>query len=127
MTDSPKLTRRETLILGLAATSALSAGTALADDAAQAQAQAKGTVFVDRDGTGRPSAANPGLAGALVSNGREVAVTDASGHWSLPAPSPCVFFVVKPAGYMPPVDLQTNLPRFYYLHSPGRLAPRNST
>ena len=37
-------------------------------------------VFEDRDGSGAASAANPGLAGVLVSNGRDIAVTDADGR-----------------------------------------------
>ena len=33
-----------------------------------------GVVFDDRDGSGAPGADNPGIAGALVSNGRDVAL-----------------------------------------------------
>jgi hypothetical protein len=109
-----EFTRRQTLQLGLAGAAVALAG------AAQAEAvpEASGLVFVDGDGSGRASPGNPGLAGVLVSNGRDVAVTDAQGHWRLPAPNPCILFVIKPAGYMPPVDPLTGSPRFYYLHSP---------
>ena len=100
------ITRREALQLGLAA--ALAPSLAFADDAPAAT----GFVYVERDGARR------GLAGVLVSNGRDVTATDADGRWRLPAPAPCVFFVIKPAGYMPPVDPQTGLPSFYHLHSP---------
>src|SRR5947209_3258483 len=112
MTERLNLTRRDTLRLGVAGAAALAAAPVFAEDN-----QAEGVVFVDRDGSGR-AAGNPGLAGALVSNGREVVATDAQGRWRLPAPSPCVFFVIKPPGYMPQVDAQTGSPRFYYLHSP---------
>ena len=43
---------------------------------ARRTARPTGTVFDDRDGTGR-AGGNPGLAGVLVSNGREVVATDA--------------------------------------------------
>jgi 3',5'-cyclic AMP phosphodiesterase CpdA len=107
MTDLP-LTRRDALRLGLAASAAALSGA----DASADAAQATGVVYFDAEG-GRA-----GLANALVSNGRDVAVTDAQGRWRLPAREPCVFFLIKPAGYMVPVDPVTGSPRFYYLHSP---------
>lgn len=106
MTHTFDLTRRDTLRLGVAA-AAFAAAPALAET------QASGRVFIDHEGTGRA-----GLAGALVSNGRDVAVTDVDGRWRLPAMAPAVFFLIKPPGYMPPVDPLTGSPRFYYLHSP---------
>jgi hypothetical protein len=110
-----EVTRRDTLLLGLAgAAAAFSGASALSQEAIEAS----GVVFEDRDSTGKPGPNNPGLADVLVSNGREVVATDASGRWRLPAPSPCVFFVIKPAGFTPPVDKLTGSPRFYYLHSP---------
>ena len=54
----------------------------------------------------------------LVSNGREVAVTSADGRYTLSLPEEATVFVVKPAGFMPPVDPETNLPRFYRHHQP---------
>jgi hypothetical protein len=65
-------------------------------------AQVSGLVFEDRDGSGAPSAANPGLSGVLVSNGREVEVTGPDGRYTLPLPEEATVFVVKPAGFMPP-------------------------
>jgi hypothetical protein len=106
VTDGLEMTRRETLLWGLAGAAA-----ALAPASAAAESMAQGRVFVDR-------ADRAGLAGVLVSNGRDVAVTDAEGRWRLPAPAPCAFFVIKPRGYMVPVDPVTGSPRFYYLHSP---------
>ncbi len=58
------------------------------------------------------------MPGVLVSNGRDVAVTDASGRYSLPLPDECVIFIIKPRGFMPPLEPATNLPRFHYLHQP---------
>ena len=45
--------------------------------------QVSGIVFGDRDGSGLSSASNPGLAGVLVSNGRDVAVTGADGSFTI--------------------------------------------
>ena len=66
----------------------------------------------------------------LVSNGKEVAVTDADGRYTLPLPDEAVIFVIKPAGFMSPVDPVTNphLPRFFRLqHSDGSPASLNLT
>jgi len=122
------VTRREVLI---GAASGL-AVTALKPQGAEAQGsqatQVSGLVFEDRDGSGAPSAANPGLAGVLVSNGREVAVTGPDGRYTLPLPDEATIFVVKPAGFMPPVEPLTNLPRFYRHHQPkGSPAELNLT
>jgi hypothetical protein len=64
------------------------------------------------------SAANPGIPGVLVSNGRDVAVTGVDGRYTLPLPEEATIFVVKPRGFMPPVEPATNLPRFYRHHQP---------
>ncbi len=64
------------------------------------------------------SASNPGLAGVLVSNGRDVAVTGPDGRYTLPLPEEATIFVIKPAGFMPPIEPLTNLPRFYRHHQP---------
>ena len=89
--------------------------------AAQASptAQVSGLVFEDKDGSGSSSAASPGIAGVLVSNGRDVAVTGPDGRYTLPLPDEATIFVIKPAGFMPPVEPQTNLPRFYRHHYPN--------
>src|ERR1700689_889807 len=113
------VTRREVLI---GATSGL-AFAATASESAEARstpaAQVSGIVFEDKDGSGAPNASNPGLAGALVSNGRDVAVTGSDGRYALPLPDEATIFVVKPAGFMPPIEPLTNLPRFYRHHQPN--------
>ena len=80
-------------------------------------------MFEDLDGSGVASAANPGLAGVLVSNGRDIAVTGADGRYTLPLPDEATIFVVKPAGFMPPLEPETNLPRFYRHHQPKGSPP----
>ena len=108
-------TRREALIgaAGALALAAVDAGPALAQGAT-----VTGIVFEDRDGSGAAGAANPGLPGVLVSNGRDVAVTGPDGRYTLPLPDEATVFIVKPAGFTPPLDAATNLPRFYRHHQP---------
>ncbi len=89
--------------------------TAVADDAPSA---AHGVVYHDRNGSGVRDAGEEGLAGVRVSNGQEVVTTDAQGRWELPADGEVIFFVIKPPGWMTPVD-EHNLPRFYYVHKPA--------
>ena len=101
------LTRRDVLA-GAASGAALALTPAAA--LAQSAATVSGVVFEDRDGSGKPGAGNPGIAGALVSNGRDVAVTDAEGRYTLPLPDEATIFVIKPSGYMPPVDPRRNCP-----------------
>src|ERR1700728_3824884 len=126
------VTRREVLIgaAGGLALAAVDASGALAQDAraAQVSGQVSGVVFEDRDGSGLSSASNPGLAGVLVSNGRDVAVTGPDGRYALPLPDEATIFVIKPAGFMPPIEPLTNLPRFYRHHQPkGSPAELNLT
>src|SRR5579863_2465602 len=121
------VTRREVLIgaasgLALAAAEPLRAEAQTAP-AAQVSGQVAGVVFEDKDGSGLSSAANPGIPGVLVSNGRDVAVTGADGRYTLPLPEEATIFVVKPAGFMPPVEPLTNLPRFYRHHQPKGSPP----
>ncbi len=122
---SDGVTRRDMLI-GAASGLALAA---IEPAPAEAQgAQISGVVFEDRDGSGAAGGANPGLANVLVSNGREVAVTGADGRYALPLPEEATIFVVKPAGFMPPVDPLTGLPNFYRHHQPkGSPAALNLT
>ena len=117
------MTRREVLIgaaSGLAL-AAVDASGALAQDSPTSRVS--GFVFEDRDGSGMASGANPGLAGVLVSNGRDIAVTGADGRYTLPLPDEATIFVIKPAGFMPPLEAQTNLPRFYRHHQPKGSPP----
>jgi hypothetical protein len=79
---------------------------------------AQGRVFHDRQGTGRRAAGDPGIPGVAVSNGRQVTLTDQSGRWQLPVEEEwTTFFVIKPRGWVPPLD-RWNLSRFYRHHQP---------
>jgi hypothetical protein len=47
-----------------------------------------------------------------------VVLTEADGRWRLPVEPGESLFVIKPSGWMTPVDPATNLPRFAYIHAP---------
>ena len=116
--DSDLAITRRDMVKGGAAAMALAAAGAPVPAQAQGAAMVSGFVFEDRSGTGRRQPGDPGLPGVLVSNGREVAKTDASGRYVLPIEEASVVFVIKPTGYMVPVEVGTMLPRFYYIHQP---------
>ena len=123
------VTRREVLIgaaggLALAAVERFrSAGAALAGGL-------KSPASCSRTGTARarPAHRTQGSPAMLVSNGRDVAVTGPDGRYTLPLPEEATIFVIKPAGFMPPIEPLTNLPRFYRHHQPkGSPAELNLT
>lgn len=77
----------------------------------------KGIVCEDRNSNSLCDADEPGIAGVMVSNQREVALTDKNGYYQLPVEEEMIVFITKPAGYDLPLD-ENNLPRFYYIHYP---------
>ena len=120
MSNEPQLggvTRREVL-LGVAGGLAAGLIPLRASGALAQAAVVSGIVFEDRSGSGARGPNDPGVANVLVSNGVDVAVTNAEGRYTLPLPDEGTIFVVKPAGFMPPIDPITNLPRFYRVHQP---------
>jgi hypothetical protein len=79
---------------------------------------ARGTVFENRDGSGRPSLENPGIPHVGVSNGETIVLTDVQGRWELPVDDQVdSIFVIKPRGWMVPLNDQ-GLPQATYLHAP---------
>ena len=74
-----------------------------------------GRVFLDANRNARLDAGESGIAGVMVSNGREVVLTDAAGAYQLPAYADMNLFITKPAGYTTPVD-NTMVPQFNYIH-----------
>ncbi|MCV3272118.1 calcineurin-like phosphoesterase C-terminal domain-containing protein [Roseobacter sinensis] len=101
------------------------AGAALAKDtsyigavetiAGEADGQARGTVFLDTNRNSVLDADETGIAGVIVSNGREVVVTSDDGTYALPAYGDMNVFITKPAGYVTPVNAQM-VPQFAYVH-----------
>lgn len=81
------------------------------------QRELSGFVFVDQNANGLRDTDEPGLSGVLVSNGREVVMTDATGRYSLSVRERTTIFVIKPSGYTVPRG-EHNLPDFYRLHWP---------
>lgn len=79
---------------------------------------ARGVVFHDRNENGRRDPREPGLKGVRVSNQKAVVTTDRHGRWELPCGDDTTFFVIKPRGWMTPVN-EHQLPRFFYTHKPG--------
>lgn len=109
-------------ITGLLACVAGLSAIGLLRDAPAGQATAVGIVFHDRDGDRNRDQGEPGIAGVRVSNGAVIVRTDRSGRWSLPVGEDTVFFVVKPRGWMTPVN-HHNIPQFYYIHKPAGSPP----
>jgi hypothetical protein len=83
-----------------------------------AAATARGTVFHDlsRDGVRQPD--EPGIAGVLVSNGREVVRTGADGSYALPVWDNMTVMVSKPAGFATPMTAD-GVPQYFYHHKPA--------
>jgi hypothetical protein len=124
-------TRRELVIGGGAIAAAVAAGRGIGEaEAAPSDAPApdigapgqaltaQGTVSEVVLAGGAAIAKGPPVAGALVSNGRDVVRTDKDGHWSLSVVPGQTLFVIKPAGYRVPVETATKLPLFSYVYEP---------
>lgn len=58
-----------------------------------------GQVFEDRNGNGSRDNGEPGLPGIKVSNGIDIAVTDAQGEYNLEYVDGRTLFIIKPPGY----------------------------
>ena len=79
---------------------------------------AKGIVYNDLNRNSTHDENEPGLEGIAVSNGKEIVKTDARGQWQLPHDEDTIFFVIKPSGWMTPVN-KHQLPQFFYIHKPA--------
>jgi hypothetical protein len=101
------------------ATSSMTSSLGPAFARADGEKVATGVVFEDRSGAGARQAGDPGIAGVLVSNGRDVVETDGDGRYALPVNEQTIIFVIKPTGYAVPVERGVMLPRFYYIHQPS--------
>ena len=110
--------RRELMVGGGATALALAGGTGFA----RRPNVASGTVFEDRSGTGKRQPTDRGIAGVLVSNGRDVTVTDADGRWRLSVADGDSLFVIKPSHWATPVRA-CGVPHFSYEHAPQGSPP----
>lgn len=76
---------------------------------------ARGTVFLDENRNSKLDDGETGIAGVLVSNGREVATTGEDGSYELPAYDDMNLFITKPADHSTPVSEEL-VPQFYYIN-----------
>ena len=83
----------------------------------RAATQAKGYVFDDANRNGVKDDGEQGVASVKVSNGRDIVVTDQTGAYSIAVDDDTIVFVIKPRGWMTPLN-KLNLPQFYYIHKP---------
>ena len=81
------------------------------------RAIASGSVFEDQRGDGWRQPGNRGIAGVLVSNGRDVVATDADGRWCLPIEGGDHAFVVKPPHWSV-TPTRSGASSYSYLHHP---------
>ena len=79
---------------------------------------ASGTVFLDTNNDHVKNDYEKGLPGIRVSNGRDIVKTDSNGQYSLSVTDDTIIFVIKPRGYITPID-ENKLPIFYYIHKPN--------
>jgi hypothetical protein len=77
-----------------------------------------GIVFEDINKNLQHDAGEKGIPGILVSNQNDIVETDKDGRYLLSVDQEeTIIFIVKPAGYLLPMD-ENNLPQFYYIHKP---------
>ena len=87
-------------------------------DADGAATVVQGQVFDDENQNGTLDAGDIGVPDVMVSNGKDVVLTDKDGFYELPALEEMTVFITKPAGYTVPVNGE-NAPQFYYHHMPN--------
>lgn len=90
---------------------------------AACQDLAQGVVYNDANLNRARDPGENGIAGVRVSNGRVIVQTDPSGNYRLPVDDDTIVFVIKPRGWMNPVDVN-NHPEFYYVHKPKGSPPQ---
>ncbi|MCO5295994.1 MAG: calcineurin-like phosphoesterase family protein [Fimbriimonadaceae bacterium] len=82
------------------------------------QSMATGVVFEDRNANGVRDRGEPGLVGVRVTNRVGFTRTDREGRWQLPVDDDTIFSVIKPRGWITPID-KNGLPKFYRIHKPA--------
>jgi hypothetical protein len=82
---------------------------------------ARGSVFEDQSRKGSRQQTSPGIANVMVSNGRDVVLTDKDGLWTLPVETGDCIFVIKPPHWSP--IKRYGAPAAYYLYQPDGTPP----
>lgn len=80
-----------------------------------AQETAKGIVFEDLNGNGKKERNEPGIAGAGISNGKDVVQSNEKGEYSIAVENGDLVFVIKPSGYALPLN-QFHFPQHYFIY-----------
>lgn len=83
---------------------------------------ATGVVYHDKNKNRVRDPGEEGIRGVRVSNQRDIVKTDSKGQYKIPVTDDTIIFVIKPRGWMNPVN-EHNLPQFYYIHKPGGSPP----
>lgn len=84
----------------------------LSVSAAASPAVINGLVFDDRNHNGVLDKSEPGIANVAVSDGLRIVRTDAKGRWQLAASDASLVFVIKPDGWLVPLNSE-GLPDFW--------------
>lgn len=87
-------------------------------DKAKPHEHAQGVVFHDENGNRKRDPGEKGIPGIKVSNGREIVLTNADGKYETHVSDDTIVFVIKPRGWMTPLN-RDKLPQFYYIHKPA--------
>ncbi|MCX7000681.1 MAG: calcineurin-like phosphoesterase family protein [Candidatus Sumerlaeota bacterium] len=83
-----------------------------------AEEMARGVVFEDKNHNLKCDAGERGVPQVMVSNQRDVVLTDERGRYQIPVDDETVIFVTQPAGYSISLS-EDNLPLYYYIHQPN--------
>ncbi len=75
-----------------------------------------GIVYHDLNHNQKHEEGEPGIPGVLVSNGRDIVMTDEKGRYDIPVDDNQIIFVIKPRNWTTYTD-KNGIPRFYYIHS----------
>ncbi len=78
---------------------------------------ASGYVYNDANKNGKKDRREAGIPNVAVSNGSDVILTNEKGFYSIEVNEGNTLFVIKPSGYMTPVN-DDFIPQFYYHHKP---------
>ena len=89
----------------------------IAGNSAIAQEFVEGYVYEDIGQTGQRDDGDPGISGVMVSNQRDVVLTDDEGLYRLPIKEGQIVFITKPAGFDFVLN-EMNIPQFFYIHQP---------
>lgn len=81
-----------------------------------AQGTVSGVVYHDQNENGQLDSGEQGIEGVLVSNGREITVTDSDGAYQIETEDNSFVFVIKPRGWNTPIG-EHNIPEFFSLIS----------